>query len=114
MALQRQAQATYQTEIDRNEKKLSELAEKIAELSRTSGGDLSKGIVLTPELEREAQRFTEEQAAVRRTLRDIRRAAREEVDSLGRNLAWVNLLAAPLLVGLGGLIYALLRRRRQA
>jgi len=114
MALQRQAQATYQTEIDRNEKKLSELAEKIAELSRTSGGDLSKGIVLTPELEREAQRFTEEQAAVRRTLRDIRRAAREEVDSLGRNLAWINLLAAPLLVGLGGLIYALLRRRRQA
>jgi ABC-type uncharacterized transport system involved in gliding motility auxiliary subunit len=114
MALQRQAQATYQTEIDRNEQKLSELAEKIAELSRTSGGDLSKGIVLTPELEREAQRFSEEQAAVRRTLRDIRRAAREEVDSLGRNLAWINLLAAPLLVGLGGLIYALLRRRRQA
>jgi len=112
--LQRRAQARYQAEIDRQEQRLSELAEKIAELTRTSGGDLSKGIVLTPELEREVQKFTEEQATVRRALRDIRRAAREEVDSLGRGLAWVNLLAAPALLGLAGLLYALLRRRRAA
>lgn len=112
--LQRRAQARYQAEIDRQEQRLAELAEKIAELTRTSGGDLSKGIVLTPELEREVQKFTEEQATVRRALRDIRRAAREEVDSLGRGLAWVNLLAAPALLGLAGLLYALLRRRRAA
>ena len=72
------------------------------------------GIFLTPELEREVQKFTEQQATVRRSLRDIRRAAREEVDSLGRGLAWVNLLAAPALLGLAGLLYALLRRRRAA
>lgn len=112
--LQRRAQATYQAEIDRQEQRLGELAEKIGELTRAAGGDLTKGIVLTPELEREVQKFTEEQAAVRRSLRDIRRAAREEVDALGRGLAWVNLLAAPLLAGLGGLVYALLRRRRAA
>jgi len=112
--LQRRAQARYQAEIDRQEQRLSELAEKIAELTRTSGGDLSKGIVLTPELEREVQKFTEEQATVRRALRDIRRAAREEVDSLGRGLAWVNLLAAPALLGIAGLLYAVLRRRRAA
>ena len=112
--LQRRAQATYQAEIDRNEQRLAELAEKIAELTRAAGGDLSKGIVLTPELEREVQKFTEEQAAVRKALRDIRRAAREDVDSLGRTLAWLNLLAAPLLVGLAGLLYAIIRRRRAA
>lgn len=112
--LQRRAQATYQAEIDRNEQRLAELAEKIAELTRAAGGDLTKGIVVTPELEQEIRKFTEEQAAVRRTLRDIRRAAREEVDSLGRGLAWINLLAAPALVGLAGLLYAILRRRRQA
>ena len=112
--LQRRAQATYQAEIDRNEQRLSELAEKLAELTRASGGDLSKGIVLTPELEREVQKFTEEQAAVRKALRDIRRAAREDVDSLGRTIAWLNLLAAPLLVTLAGLLYAIIRRRRAA
>lgn len=112
--LQRRAQATYQAEIDRNEQRLAELAEKIAELTRAAGGDLSKGIVLTPELEREVQKFTEEQAAVRKALRDIRRAAREDVDSLGRTLAWLNLLAAPLFVGLAGLVYAIIRRRRAA
>lgn len=112
--LQRRAQAKYQAEIDRQEQRLGELAEKVGELTRASGGDLSKGIVLTPELERELQKFTDEQAEVRRALRDIRRAAREEVDALGRGLAWVNLLAAPALVALGGLLYALIRRRRAA
>jgi len=112
--LQRRAQATYQAQIDRAEQRLAELAEKISELTRASGGDLSKGIVLTPELEREVQKFTEEQAEVRKALRDIRRAAREEVDSLGRTLAWLNLVAAPLLVGLAGLLYAIIRRRRAA
>ena len=105
---------SIQGEIDRNEQLLNELAQKLSELTRASGGDLSKGIVLTPELEREVQKFTEEQAAVRKALRDIRRAAREEVDSLGRGLAWINLLAAPALAGLAGLLYAILRRRRAA
>lgn len=112
--LQRAAQARYQGEIDRNEQLLNDLAQKLAELTRATGGDLSKGIVLTPEVEREVQRFTEQQAEVRKTLRDIRRAAREEVDALGRRLALLNLLAGPALAILAGLAYALLRRRRAA
>lgn len=112
--LQRAAQARYQGEIDRNEQLLNDLAQKLAELTRSTGGDLSKGIVLTPEVEREVQRFTEQQAEVRKALRDIRRAAREEVDALGRRLALVNLLAGPALAILAGLAYALLRRRRTA
>ncbi len=112
--LQRAAQARYQVEIDRNEERLNELGQKLAELTRSQGGDLSKGIVVTPELEQEVRRFTEEQAEVRRALRDIRRAARVEVDGLGRRLAVLNLVAGPLLAALAGLAYALLRRRRTA
>ncbi len=110
--LQRAAQARYQVEIDRNEERLNELGQKLAELTRAQGGDLSKGIVVTPEVEQEVRRFTEEQAEVRRALRDIRRAARVEVDDLGRRLAVLNLLAGPLLAILAGLAYALARRRR--
>ena len=112
--LQRAAQARYQVEIDRNEERLNELGQKLAELTRAQGGDLSKGIVVTPEVEQEVRRFTEEQAEVRRALRDIRRAARVEVDDLGRRLAVLNLLAGPLLAVLAGLGYALSRRRRAA
>lgn len=112
--LQRAAQARYQVEIDRNEERLNELGQKLAELTRAQGGDLSKGIVVTPEVEQEVRRFTEEQAEVRRALRDIRRAARVEVDDLGRRLAVLNLLAGPLLAVLAGLGYALARRRRAA
>ena len=114
LALQRAAQSRYQGEIDRNEERLNVLGQKLAELTRAQGGDLSKGIVVTPEIEQEVRRFTEEQADVRRALRDIRRAAREEVDSLGRRLALLNLVAGPLLAALLGLGYALLRRRREA
>jgi ABC-type uncharacterized transport system involved in gliding motility auxiliary subunit len=112
--LQRAAQARYQVEIDRNEERLNELGQKLAELTRAQGGDLSKGIVVTPEVEQEVRRFTEEQAEVRRALRDIRRAARVEIDDLGRRLAVLNLLAGPLLAVLAGLGYAVLRRRRSA
>ena len=114
MDLQRAAQARYQGEIDRNEQLLNDLAQKLTELTRSSGGDLTKGIVLTPEVEREVEKFTVQQAEVRKALRDIRRAAREEVDALGRRLALLNLLVGPLLAILAGIGYALLRRRRAA
>lgn len=110
--LQRAAQGRYQGEIDANEARLNELSQKLAELTQAQGGDLSKGIVVTPEIEQEVRTFTEEQATVRRSLRDIRRAAREEIDTLGRRLTILNLVAGPLLAILLGLGYTWVRRRR--
>jgi len=51
---------------------------------------------------------------IRRNLREIRLKIRSQVDSLGRRLTLVNLLAAPLLVAVFGLLVMMMRRRRRS
>ena len=82
--------------------KLSSLQAK-----RTDSGRL----VATPEMQAEILRFQKDEAAIRGEQREIRRTLREDVDTLGRRLLWVNLLTTPLLVGVFGLWFARLRRR---
>jgi len=50
---------------------------------------------------------------IRRNLREIRLKIRSQVDSLGRRLTLINLLAGPLLVSGFGALVMMLRRRRK-
>lgn len=112
--LQRDAQSLYQAKLDEIEKRLEEANTKVNEISRRSGGDLSKGLVITPELQREIEKFQKEAEGLSEQRRQIRRGLTEEVTALGRTLAIWNLLAGPLLAGLFGLGYFLSRRRKIA
>ena len=110
--LQRDAQTLYQAKLDEIEKRLEEANTKVAEISRRSGGDLSKGLIITPEMQREIEKFQKEAEALGEQRRQIRRGLTEEVSALGRRLAIYNLLVGPLLAGLFGLYYFLSRRRK--
>lgn len=112
--LQRDAQTLYQAKLDEIEKRLEEANTKVTEISRRSGGDLSKGLIITPEMQREIEKFQKEAEALSEQRRQIRRGLTEEVSALGRTLAIWNLLAGPLLAGLFGLYYFLSRRRQVA
>lgn len=111
-ALEREAQMRYQAKLDQIDKRLEEANSKIAELSRRSGADNSKGLIITPEMQREIEKFQAEAEKLGEERRVIRRGLSEDVNSLGRRLQVVNLLAGPALAALFGLIYALLRRRK--
>ena len=84
------------------------------EISLRSGGDLSKGLIITPEMQREIDKFQKEAATLSEERRQIRRGLSENVNALGRKLAIFNLLVGPLLAGLFGLLYFLSRRRKAA
>ena len=112
VALERNAQALYQAKLDEIEKRLEEANNKVNEISRRSGGDLSKGLVITPEMQREIDKFQKEVAELSEQRRQIRRGLSEDVNALGRKLAVVNLLIGPILAGLFGLLYFLSRRRK--
>jgi ABC-type uncharacterized transport system involved in gliding motility auxiliary subunit len=114
VALEREAQKEYQAKLDEIEKRLEEANNKINEISRRTGGDLSKGLVITPEMQREIEQFQKEAAELSEQRRQIRRGLSEEVNALGRKLAIFNLLVGPLLAGLFGLLYFLSRRRKAA
>ncbi len=109
--LNRKAQIEYQAKLDEIEKQLEAANGRIAELGRSQGGDLSKGLIVTPEIQRELEKAQKQAEKFMDDRREIRRQATEEVTSLGRRLQLLNLLAGPLLAALVGLAYFLLRRR---
>jgi ABC-type uncharacterized transport system involved in gliding motility auxiliary subunit len=110
--IERVAQTRYQAKLDEIERRLEDANAKIAELSRQSGGVTAKGLVITPEMQREIEKFQVEADKLSEERRVIRRGLSEDVNSLGRRLQVLNLLAGPALALLFGLGYALLRRRK--
>jgi len=68
--------------------------------------------VITPEMQREIEKFQVEADKLSEERRIIRRGLSEDVNSLGRRLQVLNLLAGPALALLFGLGYALVRRRK--
>jgi hypothetical protein len=50
--------------------------------------------------------------SVRRELREVKRALREDIDRLDGWLKFTNIALVPLLIGVGGLAWAAVRRRR--
>jgi ABC-type uncharacterized transport system involved in gliding motility auxiliary subunit len=112
MNLERAAQMRYQAKLDEIEKKLEEANTKIAELSKRTGSDPSKGLVITPEMQREIEKFQAEAEKLTDERREIRRSLNDDVNSLGRRLAVLNLLIGPAIAALFGLLYTLSRRRK--
>ena len=110
--LERVAQVRYQAKLDEIERRLEEANAKITALSRQSGGITAKGIVITPEMQREIEKFQVEADKLSEERRVIRRGLSEDVNSLGRRLQVLNLLAGPALALLFGLLYTLARRRK--
>lgn len=110
--LERVAQLRYQAKLDEIERRLEEANMKITELSKQTGGVTAKGIVITPEMQREIEKFQTVADQLSEERRVIRRGLSEDVNSLGRRLQVLNLLAGPALALLFGLLYTLARRRK--
>ena len=111
--LEREAQARFQAKLDEIERRLEEAKNKVAELSRQSGGVSAKGtITVTPEMQREIEKFQKEADRLSQEQRVIRRSLTDDVKSLGRGLQLGNLFAGPAIALLFGLLYTLARRRK--
>lgn len=107
--IQEKAQSKWKKEEDSLQSKLSETQSKLREMqgARIEGNK----IVLTPEQQSAIDRFRGEESQMRARLREVRKNLREDIESLGRSLALVNLAVVPIGVTIaGGLVF----RRRAA
>ena len=64
--------------------------------------------------EQEIEKFKDERLRINRELKMVRRNLRSEIETLGTQLKFVNIFGVPLLVALGGGLYAYRRRKKQA
>lgn len=107
--LKREADAAYLGKERELQQRLAETERKIAELqSQNEGG---QGLILTPEQEAEIEAFRADKLRIRKQLRDVRHSLSEDIDALGTRLKLINIGLVPLLLSLGVLGLALLRRR---
>jgi ABC-type uncharacterized transport system involved in gliding motility auxiliary subunit len=96
-----EAQKKYQEKLTTLDARLQQVQSKLSELQGKKGE--GNRLVATPEMAKAIEDFQKQSATMRGERREIRRALREDIDSLESRLLLVNLLIAPLFVGAFGL-----------
>jgi ABC-type uncharacterized transport system involved in gliding motility auxiliary subunit len=89
---------------------LKELQEKVAKME-TKGGE-GGNLILSDADKQTIETARGEMIGVRRELRDVKLALRQDIDSLSGWLKFFNVAAIPLAIGLGGLAVGIAQRRR--
>ena len=104
-----EAQKKYQEKLTALDARLQQVQTKLSELQgkKTDGNRL----VASPEVAKAIEDFQKQSAAMRGERREIRRALREDIDSLENKLLVLNLTASPLLVIAFGLLFHRARRK---
>jgi ABC-type uncharacterized transport system involved in gliding motility auxiliary subunit len=112
--MQVEAQNRYRAKISELEKSLQDTQTKLNELERTKQGETNQRFVLSPEQQEEIKKFKEKQAQVNKELRTLRRSLNKEIDALETRLKWINIAGMPLLVAVGGVSLAMIKRKKTA
>jgi ABC-type uncharacterized transport system involved in gliding motility auxiliary subunit len=116
--LERAAEAKYRAQEQVLNAKLKGVQDKIAQMqvrdsAAGSAGAKDAEIILTKEDRKTLLSFRAEMIDVRRQLREVQRALRQDIE---RTEFWVkalNIAAVPLLIAIGGIIVLAMRRRRR-
>lgn len=108
--LRRDAERAYREKEQALTQKLKEVQEQLSKLE--AGGEA--GATILSENDRHAiERFRADMLNVRRDLREVKRALRADIDHLNNWLQFFNIAFVPLLIGAGGIAYAVMQRRRR-
>jgi len=116
-ALQADAEHEFKQQEDALKARLSETETQLKALQAGQGAGPSGATAqagLTAQQQKAIDQFKRQLAEIRNQLRQVQRNLRQDVDALGSMLAFVNIVAVPILVALFALILAWLRRRRRA
>ncbi len=109
--IRRDAERRYREKEQALTAKLKGLQDQLAKLEQVGDGE---AVILTDQDREAIERFRGEMLTVRRDLREVKRALREDIDRLDAWLKFANIGAVPLLLGAGALGWAAWRRRRRS
>ncbi|PID40972.1 MAG: hypothetical protein CR984_00465 [Proteobacteria bacterium] len=109
-ALERKAQDRWLDQEQALVRKVEETNQKLRMLEQQK--DASQRAILSEEQEKEIARFQEEKLAINKELKIVRRNLRAEIEQLGTTIKFINIFLVPLLIGIGGILFAITRRRK--
>lgn len=111
-ALRRDAEGRLRAKEQELEQQLTATEGKLSAL-QSQRADQS-GVILTPEQEKEIERFEAEKLRIRKELREVRLGLDQDIRRLGNELKVVNIVVVPAIFALIALAIAAWRRKRQA
>ena len=107
--LRRDSERRYREKEQALTAKLKEVQDQLAKLENTGEGG---NLILSENDRQSIEKFRGDMLAIRRELREVKRALREDIDRLDGWLKFANIALVPLLIGFGGLGWAAMQRRR--
>ena len=111
-ALRRNAEVKFRATEQQLESELRSTEEKLTALESKRNDQSS--LILTPEQEKELDRFQQEKLRIRKELRSVRAGLDQDITSLGNWLKVINIIVAPVLFVALGVVFALWRRSKRA
>jgi len=111
-ALEEKAQMKWLAREQELIKKVEETNHELERLEQLK--DASQRLIASSEQEAEIKKFQEEKRRINRELKIVRRNLRSEIESLGRTVKLINIFLMPLLIGIFGIVFAILRRKKNA
>jgi ABC-type uncharacterized transport system involved in gliding motility auxiliary subunit len=109
--LRRDAERSYREKEQALTTRLKEVQDQLAKYENSSE---SSGVILSESDRQAVDKFRADMLTVRRDLREVKRALRQDIDRLDGWLRFANIGFVPLLIAIGGGAWALLRRRASA
>jgi len=113
--IQGEAEKEFKQQEDALKARLAETEAQLKNLQTGQGGaNGGKAVGITPQQRAAIDTFKRQLAETRAQLRQVQHDLRQDVDALGGMLAFLNIIAVPLLVAAFAIVLAWLRRRRRA
>lgn len=108
--LERKAQDRWLDQEQALVRQVEETNEKLRMLEQQK--DASQRAILSDEQEQEIARFQEEKLKINKELKIVRRNLRADIERLGTSIKFINIFLVPLMIAVGGVVYAFIRRRK--
>ncbi len=106
--IKRDAEKQFREKEQQLQARLKETQQKLEGIQQKGEGG---NVILTDKDRETIEKFKADMLATRRELRDVKLALNQDIDRLGATLKFINIAAVPLLIGLGAIGLAIMRRR---
>jgi len=109
--IRQEAELKYREKEQQLMNRLRETERKLVDLQR--GKDQDQALILSNEQKMELERFRNERIQIRKELRQVRHQLQQNIDNLEGWMKFINIGLIPILIGIGGVIFALLKIKRR-